>query len=278
MLSKINEFKSNPSVSRCLFTTLLPTMLLVCIYGCYIDADDTPNFDDEPPAVPRGVRTTTGDESVHIEWYPNGEYDLAGYKVWRGRNSTNFDELLIEASASTTRYTDTDVLNGKTYYYAVSAYDSDGNESDLSPENAWDTPRPEGRNITLDDYLLWPGRSGFDFSHPEKGSIPWDDRTTDVYFGLDTEVNVTYLYSDNETLMQDLGYHENFDEVDVVPEFGYTTLFVELIEGHIYAIYTPDGNFAKIQVRKLFDDAVIFDWAYQTDPENIQLAPPLNAR
>ena len=46
--------------------------------------------------------------------------------------------------------------------------------------------------------------------------------------------------------MQDLGYHENFDDVDVVPEIGYTTLFVEAIEGHIYALYTPDGNFAKI--------------------------------
>ena len=59
--------------------------------------------------------------------------------------------------------------------------------------------------------------------------------------------------------MQDLGYHEYFDGVDIVPEFGYTTLFVELIEGHVYAIYTLDGNFAKIQVRKISDDAVIFD-------------------
>ena len=218
MFSKINDFERNRSVARRIFTILLPAMCLICICGCYIDADDTDDFGDEPPAVPRGVRTTTGDESVHIEWYPNGEYDLAGYRVWRGQNSTNFDELLIETSASTTRYTDTDVLNGETYYYAVSAYDLDGNESDLSPENAWDTPRPEGRNITLDDYLVLPARSGFDFSHPEKGSIPWDSRTTDVYFGLDTEVNVTYLYSDNDTLMQDLGYHENFDAVDVVPE------------------------------------------------------------
>ena len=75
--------------------------------------------------------------------------------------------------------------------------------------------------------------------------------------------------------MQDLGYHEYFDSVDIVPELGYTTLFVELIEGHIYAIYTPDGNFAKLQVRKLSDDAVVFDWAYQTEPENVQLAPSL---
>ena len=114
------------------------------------------------------------------------------------------------------------------------------------------------------------------FHNRRRGSIPWGHpREPDVYFGLDTEVNVRYLYSDNDTFMQDLGYHEYFDGVDVVPEFGYTTLFVELIEGHVYAINTPDGNFAKIQVRKLSDDAVIFDWAYQTEPENVQLAPSL---
>ena len=255
-----------------ILTILLFVMLLGNIGGCYVDTSDT---DDEPPATPRGVKTITGDEQVIVEWYPNGEYDLAGYTVWRGRDGTNFDAL-VEVSDGATRYTDTTVRNGETYYYAVSAYDADGNESELSPEDASDTPRPEGRNVVLDDYNLFPDRSGFDFSLPQKGSIPWDTPATDVYFGFDTEVNVTYLYSDNETFMQDLGYHEYFDGVDIVPEFGYTTLFVELIEGHVYAIYTPDGNFAKIQVRKLSDDAVIFDWAYQTDPDNVQLAPSLN--
>ena len=254
-----------------ILTTLLFVILLGNISGCYVD---TSNTDDEPPATPRGVRTITGDEQVIVEWYPNAEYDLAGYTVWRGRNDTDFNAL-VEVSENTTSYTDTTVRNGETYHYAVSAYDSDGNESKLSPEDAWDTPRPEGQNVVLDDYNLAPGRSGFDFSRPEKGSIPWDTPATDVYFGFDTEVNVKYLYSDNDTFMQDLGYHEYFDGVDIVPEFGYTTLFVELIEGHIYAIYTPDGNFAKIQVRKLSDDAVIFDWAYQTEPENVQLAPSL---
>ncbi|MYC75323.1 hypothetical protein F4X10_06050 [Candidatus Poribacteria bacterium] len=251
--------------------TLLFVMLLGNISGCYVD---TSNTDDEPPAMPRGVRTITGDQQVTVEWYPNAEYDLAGYTVWRGRNGTDFDAL-VELSDNATRYTDTTVRNGETYHYAVSAYDIDGNESQLSRDEAWDTPRPEGQNVVLDDYTLFPGRSGFDFSRPEKGSIPWDTPATDVYFGFDTEINVKYLYSDNETFMQDLGYHEYFDGVDVVPEFGYTTLFVELIEGHVYAINTPDGNFAKIQVRKLSDDAVIFDWAYQTEPENVQLAPSL---
>ncbi len=262
MLSKTNT----------ILTLLLGVLIFGSISGCYIDADN--DSDREPPAVPRGVITITGDEEVIIEWYPNGEYDLAGYQVWRGRDGTNFDNL-AEVSENTTRYTDTTVRNGETYYYAVSAYDVHGNESELSPENAWDTPRPEGRNIVLDDYNFSPERSGFDFSRPEKGSVPWDSPATDVYFGFDIEIGIPYLYSDNDTLLQDLGYHEQFDDVDVVPEIGYTTFFVELIEGHVYAINTPDDNFAKIHVRELDEETVVFDWAYQTEPENVQLAPSL---
>ena len=262
MLAKIDK----------ILAILLAALLFGGISGCYIDASD--DRDDEPPAVPRGVRTITGDEEVIIEWYPNGEYDLAGYQVWRGRDGTNFDSL-ADVSENTTRYVDRTVRNGETYFYAVSAYDIHDNESDLSPEDTWDTPRPEGRNITLEDYNILPERSGFDFSRPEKGSVQWDSPATDIYFGLDPEIGVTYLYSDNETFMQDLGYHKNFDAVDFVPDMGYTTLFVELIEGHIYAINTPDNNYAKIHVRELYDDAVVFDWAYQTDPENVQLAPSL---
>ena len=247
-------------------------ILAVTLIGCYIDANVEDDKDLEPPAVPRGVRTITGDGYVVIEWYPNAEFDLDGYTIWRSENNNDFDAI-ADVSKNTTEYTDRDVRNGRTYYYAVSATDYDDNESDLSPENAWDTPRPEGRNIILDDYQLEPDRSGFDFSNPRRGAIAWDDRATDIYFGLDQEVFVRYLYSDNETEMQDLGYHDYFDDVDVVPDIGYTTLFVELIEGHIYAFVTPDGNFAKIHVRRLTDDDVEFDWAYQTVPENVQLAP-----
>ena len=263
MLSKINE----------ILTLLLVALILGSPSGCYIDTNDT--FDNEPPAVPRGVRTITGDEQVIIEWYPNGEYDLAGYQVWRGRDGINFDVNLAEVSENTTRYIDTTPRNGETYYYAVSAYDVEGNESELSPEDAWDTPRPEGRNIVLDDYNIFPERSGFDFSRPEKGSVPWNTPATDVYFGFDTRIGTPYLYSDNDTHLQDLGYHENFESVDLVPEIGYTTFFVELIKGHVYAINTPSDNYAKIHVRELDQDAVVFDWAYQTEPENVQLAPSL---
>jgi hypothetical protein len=244
------------------------------ILGCDSNDDNPIKADTEPPAIPRGVRSITGDGQVTIEWFPNGEQDLDRYKIWRDENGDEEFDLLVEVSSNTPRFVDEDVSNGITYSYAVSAVDREGNESDLSPEKVTDTPRPSGNNVTLNDFNLFPDRSGFDFSQPSRGAITWDLPATDIYFGFDTEVNVPYLYSDNLTEMQDMGYHDGFDEVDVSPVRGFTTEFVELIEGHIYTIFTPDGNFAKIHVIAVSDNSATFNWAYQIDPDNPQLTPP----
>jgi len=268
-------------ITKRLIFCLIPIILLA-MYGCEINTDSCDRRivsepDTTPPAIPRGVYSITGDEEVIIEWFPNGEDDLAGYRVWRSRDNVDFD-LLDEVSPGTTSYVDRNVRNGATYYYAVSAFDYDDNESDLSPELVDDTPRPEGRSVTLRDYQLSPERSGFDFSRPTRGAISWDDIDTDIYFGFDTEVNVSYIYSDNETLMQDMGYRDSMDDLDEAPlyDLGYTELFVELLEGHIYAFNTPDGNYAKIRVVDVSDVSVTFDWAYQIDPDNPELAPTLS--
>ena len=249
------------------------------ILGCDSSDDNPVQADTEPPAIPRGVRSITEDSQVIVEWFPNGEADLAGYNIWRDDDGDEEFELLAEVSSDPSAdvdrfsFVDEQVINGSTYSYAVSAFDYDDNESELSPEQVFDTPRPSGTNITLNDFNLMPTRSGFDFSQPARGAITWDLPATDVYFGFDTEVNVPYLYSDNLTEMQDMGYHEYFDDVDVSPVRGFTTQFVELIEGHVYALLTPDGNFAKIHVIAVSDTTITFDWAYQIDPGNPQLAP-----
>ncbi len=255
-----------------IFAAFLLITPLFWALGC--DSNNSVAPDTEPPAIPRGVFSITGDGQVTIEWFPNGERDLAGYKIWRSGDNENFD-LLTQVSSGEVRYVDRDVRNGTTYFYAISAFDHDGNESDLSPEKVSDTPRPSGNNVTLNEFTLFPERSGFDFSRPERGAIAWNTLTTDVYFGFDIVINVSYLYSDNLTEMQDMGYHESFDDLDVSPVQGFTALFVELLPGHVYVFYTPDGNYAKIHVVSVSDNSVTFDWAYQIDPDNPELAPSL---
>lgn len=254
---------------------IIPAIFVIILSGCETNVDTCEEpVDLEAPAKPRGVYSITGDEEVTIKWYPNGESDLYRYGVWRSRDNEEF-EILDEVSTQTTRYIDQDVMNGEIYYYAVTAIDYEGNESDLSPETASDTPRPQGYGVTLRDYNLWPDTSGWDFSRSNLGVIPFDDPKADIYFGFDEEVGISYVYSDNDTEMQDMGYHENMSDVDESPVQGFTTLYVELIEGHVYLFYTPDRHYAMIRVLTVSLDIVTFDWAYQISRDNPELAPAL---
>ena len=250
-----------------MFLIFIAGMLATCNFAC----DNGENSEDrEPPAIPRGVKSITGNNEITIEWFPNGEYDLSGYRIWKGNDGQNFD-LLAEVSIPQSQYTDQTAQNGVTYHYAVSAFDINGNESDLSPEEVYDTPRPSGQNVTLHAYDLFPSRSGFHFGKRENGAIDWKD--SDIYFAFDEEINAPYLYTDNGTQIQDMGYHEYFEEINVSPTKGFTTSFIELIEGHIYVLLLPSGNYAKLWLLSVSSEAITLDWAYQADRKNPQLAP-----
>lgn len=259
------------------------------LQGCTIESGDGDVViidDDTTPATPRGVYSITGDMDVLIGWYPNQESDLAGYVIYSMvEGSRDYIEIAEINDSDATSYLDDDVENGTTYYYAVSAFDLDGNESAQSPAIA-DTPRPAGKNVTLEDYILEPDLSGFDLSRPDKGVQPFDARNVDIYFGfgmVDNEFDAPFIYTANDDIgIQDLGYTDHMDDVDVSPEQGFTFAFAEAIPGHTYAFLTLDGNYAKIRATEIEVDWagdvilrawVTFDWAYQLQPGNPELAP-----
>jgi hypothetical protein len=265
---------------------------LLIIQGCSIESDsgDIIVVDDMPPAEPRGVYSITGDGEVLVGWYPNQETDLDGYRIYSSLDESGKYIEIATVGRKVVSYIDKDVENGVTYYYAVSAFDLDGNESKLSPVIE-DTPRPEGRNVTMEDYILRPGRSGFDLSRPERGAQPYNAPGVDIYFGVGDVItddgtqrlSVPYIYSANDEIwFQDLGYTDSMDDVDVSPTQGFTFAPVEAIIGHTYAFQTPEGNYAKLRVTDLQidwvnDDVqqawVTFDWAYQLQRGNPDLAP-----
>jgi hypothetical protein len=261
-------------------------LAIVVIQGCTIESDgDTVVVDREPPAKPRGVRTVTGDGQVLVEWYGNEEYDLRGYVVYRSRDDKDYVEI-AEVGSKVTSYIDTDVENGITYYYAVTAFDFDGNESELSPDVVDDTPRPAGKNVELLDYILEPDLSGFDFSNANRGPQPFDRSGVDIYFGvgdIDGEFAVPFIYTTrDDILIQDLGYTSSMDEIDASPVKGFTFGAVEAITGHTYCFLTQDDHYAKIRVTdvriewvgdEVVDAWVVFDWAYQLQVGNPELAP-----
>lgn len=223
---------------------------------------------DNPPNRVQGVYSVTGDDRVTIYWNENQESDIDYYKVYR--NSASTGTFTLVGSANNPPFVDTQVTNGTTYFYAVAAVDLHGQESeDLSFENVFDTPRPEGFGATLADASVTPATAGWDFSaHTVRSST---DALTDIFY------DAPGIQAVNGVKIQDAGYVALID-VDFGPpanEGWSTTGIVEAIPGHSYIVLTPEGHYAKFEVRSQASGNIVIDWAYQIDPNNPELAPKL---
>jgi hypothetical protein len=225
------------------------------------------------PASPQALYSVTGDGSVTLYWVRNTERDLAGYRVYIAPAYNGPYTPLSTTSA--TSYVVGSLTNGTTSYFAVAAYDDAGNESDLSTQNVNDTPRPAGTGVVLGTATAEPAAaSGYDFS---SGTLRLSgDPLTDMYFDLSGGARLMYA-RDLQTDIQDAGYHV-LDDLDWAPSAGWSpTGSVELTVGHSYYLVTRDNHYAKFRVVAVSNTSVQFDWAYQIDADNPQLARPPRA-
>ena len=84
------------------------------------------------PAVPSGLRADRTANSVSLVWEADTDTDLAGYRIYRSEGSGPWQKLAdVNAVPS---YSDAAAEHGKTYRYAVSAFDKTvpPNESERS--------------------------------------------------------------------------------------------------------------------------------------------------
>jgi hypothetical protein len=81
--------------------------------------------------------TSTEAAYVDLAWDPNTEPDLAGYQVYYGTESGEY--IYFIDVGNTTTYRLDGLLDGVTYYIAVTAYDIAENESDYSNEVAYNS-------------------------------------------------------------------------------------------------------------------------------------------
>jgi hypothetical protein len=249
--------------AKILFYLLLFTSLLFLVGCCFEQGDNM------PPAVPRGVRSVTGDGEVLLLWYENTEPDLAGYRIYRSQTLEGYYYLVGETNLD--YFLDFGLQNGETYFYAITAFDCNENESELSYDIVYDTPRPEGYNERLFDYHTYPAYAGWNFS--DYSIVPYNHPACDFFYGYDSYNEGDYLFVGRTGgLIQDFGYTESLDEITYAPEYGWSpTGVVEAILGHSYIFWTWDNHFAKFRVTGIADGCIVFDWAYQIDPGNPEL-------
>ena len=258
-----------------------PLLLAVLLATTGCDDDPVDPVDREAPAVPRGLTSVTGDEEVELLWYPNQEFDLSGYRVYRTDEPQGRYRRIawVPARRGVYResYLDRGLRNGQTYYYAVSAVDYAGNESELSWEDLFDTPRPEGRDVRLRNYNDTIRDCAYDFS--AERVTDFDDLAADIAYTWDEQNGGWMIGLDDPstgyfTELQDAGFAE-MDDVSWAPPDGWSYLAaVPLAEGHVYVAWTRNDHYAKFRVVRIEPGEVVFDWAYQTARGNQELSAP----
>ncbi len=249
---------------------LLTILLAVAALGLAGCEDDSPS---RPPAAPRGVYSVTGDQSVTLYWLRNTEADISGYRIYQsdcaGGQNCPYNRVGT-VGAGLDSFVVRSLSNGVTRYFAVAAVNRQGQESDLSYNDVFDTPRPAGEDAVVFNYRGGhDAGAGWDFS--AYTSRPASDPLSDVVYSDTLGYREMYA-ADQYTDIQDAGYHTSLDAIDFAPVTGWSpTGAVELILGHCYLVWTRDNHFAKFRVTSLASNAAVFDWAYQTAIGNGEL-------
>ena len=243
---------------------IIPFLTIFLFESC--NKNDISRIDTQPPSAPTGLYVVNGDNRVDLSWNPNPERDVAGYNVYY---SYSYDgKYTLIGSTQNTYYTDYDAKNATTYYYAVTAYDYDGNESDLSIDDVSATPRPEGFNENVFDYNQYPNQGGFSFV--SYTIVPYDDQTADFYFEIYNGTPYIDVYGPTD--IEDMGHTTDIYDIPYAPSSGWSpTHDAVAIPGHTYVIHTFDNFYGKIRVSSITSDRMIFDWAFQTVKGNTQL-------
>jgi hypothetical protein len=83
------------------------------------------------PLAPTGLVAIAGENFVSLSWDANKESDLAGYRVWR-RSDLEEEFLAKTERIEENVYTDSKVEKDRRYFYAITALDANGNESQRS--------------------------------------------------------------------------------------------------------------------------------------------------
>ena len=260
---------------------LLPLMMLgVLLAGC--NETTTTTAPIVPPAAPRGLFSVTGDGEVTLVWLANTEADVASYRIYEGPcggvdcEYTRIAAIPVPAGAEYVQYVVSGLTNGRTRFYAVAAVNRAGAESDLSYDNVFDTPRPAGTGLALNNFMVYGTNVGYDFSAFARTNAT--DPPTDIFYGFyeDTTgfIHQQIFVPDYSTDIQDAGYVGSLDAVDFAPDStsGWSPSgAVEAVVGHAYVVWTRDNHFAKFRVTGVGPTQVTLDWAYQIAVGNREL-------
>jgi hypothetical protein len=244
-----------------------------------------------PPPNPGAVTVVALDDANYLHWDDNARNanDFSHYRVWlRAANGSEF----ILGETDSEGFLDRLAENGLTYSYFVTAMDEGGHESAGSPV-VRGTPRPDYTGEWLYDYFDVPSESGFRFRASDRDEPVMSGNDASRHFRFETDADGWWLVPNTNTeIHQDswattalkCGPQADPDctDVSVAPTTGYLRQDIQAIPQSTYVLRVrgDDGqsHYGAIRIVMLGEDQngdgiMIFDWAYQLQAGNVELAP-----
>ncbi len=102
--------------------------LLICLFLLVTTACSSPD------SAPTSETASLSSETATLSWDASVGPNIAGYKVYQATASGAFGAPIAAVTMDVTTYTATGLEAGTTYFFVVTAYNSDGAESSFSNE------------------------------------------------------------------------------------------------------------------------------------------------
>ena len=242
------------------------------------------------PPVPNGTRVIALDNAAFVTWDSNARSDNAFsfYRVYM----EDAQDVFLLGETDSEGFLDLLVVNGTTVTYSVASVDVNGHESGLSAP-AVGTPRPDFHGEWIYAYHDQPTISGFRFQETDDVDPLVDGDDSGRHFRLEVDAQGWWLVPGPGTEIHAQGFattalkcgvaaDPGCASLDIAPASGYTTQDVGVFDQTTYPmrVVGDDGqvHYGVIRVELLgFDQddngIMIFDWAYQLQAGNANLAP-----
>jgi hypothetical protein len=138
-------------------------------------ANATPSASPQAPTAPLNVQATGGSGSITLTWTvptSTGTQPITDFKIYRGDSATSLAYKDHTGSAALT-YTDSGLMNARTYYYTVVAVNSVGDSPQSASAHATtSSTSPDGAPGTISDVSVSSNDNSVDVSWtaPDQGA------------------------------------------------------------------------------------------------------------
>ncbi len=247
--------------------------------------------DPTPPPAPAEVEAVGLDGVLYLHW-ADAQRDADGFGFYRVYLAEGEGGSTLLGETDSEGFVDLLVQNGSTYAYFVTSVDEFGHESEGSVSVSA-TPRPDFHGELMYAHGDDPSRSGFRFQAAELDDPLLPGDAPDRDFRLEFDEEGWWIAPGPEAEVHPEGFSTTqlrcgpasgafCVDLPRAPASGYSGNRVPIAVGYTFVLRMQTGEgeylYGAIRVSHLGfaqDGALmIFDWVFQLQPENRDLAPP----